>query len=187
MTEYRITVIGSGLVGKSALTVRFIQGNFVEKYDATIEDSYRRQTEIDGKACLLDVMDTAGQDEYSALRDQYMQTGEGFLVVYSITAKPTFDFVTKLRSSIMRMKNNQEDFPFVLVGNKKDLVNDRVISTEDGQNLATKYSAKFIETSAKLNENVEEAFFTLVREIDRYRKDHPTKTPKARRGVCSLI
>merc|ERR1711862_413080 len=70
MAEYRIVVVGAG--GKSALTVRFIQGNFVEKYDPTIEDSYRKLVAVDGVACLLDIMDTAGQEEYSALRDQYM-------------------------------------------------------------------------------------------------------------------
>jgi hypothetical protein len=74
--EYRIVVVGAGGVGKSALTVRFIQGNFVEKYDPTIEDSYRKQVAVDGVACLLDIMDTAGQEEYSALRDQYMKTGQ---------------------------------------------------------------------------------------------------------------
>jgi small GTP-binding protein len=67
MTEYRIVVVGAGGVGKSALTVRFIQGNFVEKYDPTIEDSYRKLVEVDGNACMLDIMDTAGQEEYSAL------------------------------------------------------------------------------------------------------------------------
>merc|ERR1711924_105017 len=78
--EYRIVVVGAGGVGKSALTVRFIQGNFVEKYDPTIEDSYRKQVAVDGVAVLLDIMDTAGQEEYSALRDQYMKTGQGFIL-----------------------------------------------------------------------------------------------------------
>lgn len=54
--------MGSGGVGKSALTIQFIQGNFVEKYDPTIEDSYRKQIEVDGKACMLDILDTAGQE-----------------------------------------------------------------------------------------------------------------------------
>jgi small GTP-binding protein len=64
--EYRIVVVGAGGVGKSALTVRFIQGNFVEKYDPTIEDSYRKQVAVDGVACLLDIMDTAGQEGKNA-------------------------------------------------------------------------------------------------------------------------
>jgi Ras-related protein Rap-1A len=60
-SEYKIVVLGSGGVGKSALTIQFIQGSFVEKYDPTIEDSYRKHVEIDGKAAMLDILDTAGK------------------------------------------------------------------------------------------------------------------------------
>lgn len=60
MREYKIVVLGSGGVGKSALTVQFVQGVFVEKYDPTIEDSYRKQVEVDGQQCMLEILDTAG-------------------------------------------------------------------------------------------------------------------------------
>jgi len=60
MREYKIVVLGSGGVGKSALTVQFVQGIFVEKYDPTIEDSYRKQVEVDGQQCMLEILDTAG-------------------------------------------------------------------------------------------------------------------------------
>merc|ERR1719355_454014 len=102
MAEYRIVVVGAGGVGKSALTVRFIQGNFVEKYDPTIEDSYRKLVEVDGTACMLDIMDTAGQEEYSALRDQYMKTGQGFVLGYSITTNTSFEAASKLRTKIFQ-------------------------------------------------------------------------------------
>jgi len=158
MAEYRITVVGAGAVGKSAVTVRFIAGNFVEKYDPTIEDSYRKQIEIDGIACILDIMDTAGQEEYSALRDQYMKTGEGFILAYSVTSRPSFEFSAKLRSNIIRMKEAQ-DFPIVLVGNKKDLVDERQVPTDEGKALAEKFGTPFVETSAKTNDNIGDAFF----------------------------
>lgn len=60
MREYKIVILGSGGVGKSALTVQFVQGIFVEKYDPTIEDSYRKQVEVDGQQCMLEILDTAG-------------------------------------------------------------------------------------------------------------------------------
>ena len=60
MREYKIVVLGSGGVGKSALTVQFVQGIFVEKYDPTIEDSYRKQVEVEGQQCMLEILDTAG-------------------------------------------------------------------------------------------------------------------------------
>eukprot|EP01119_Soliformovum_irregulare_P012206 TRINITY_DN3156_c0_g1_i1.p1 TRINITY_DN3156_c0_g1~~TRINITY_DN3156_c0_g1_i1.p1 ORF type:complete len:188 (+),score=30.87 TRINITY_DN3156_c0_g1_i1:72-635(+) len=187
MTEYRITVVGAGAVGKSALTVRFIQGNFVEKYDPTIEDSYRKMVEIDGQPCVLDIMDTAGQEEYSALRDQYMKTGEGFVVVYSVTSRQSFEFTQKLRTNILRMKGEQLDFPIVLVGNKKDLQSERQVSEEEGKGLADKFKVPFIETSAKTNDNVAEGFHRLVKQINTFRDAHPQKKTKARRGPCLIL
>ncbi len=79
-----------------------------------------KQIEVDAEACLLDIMDTAGQEEYSALRDQYMKSGEGFLLVYSVTSKPSFEAVNKLRTAIIRSKEIN-DIPILLVGNKCDL------------------------------------------------------------------
>lgn len=68
--EYKIVVVGGGGVGKSAITIQFIQSQFIDEYDPTIEDSYRKQCHIDGESVLLDVLDTAGQEEYSAMREQ---------------------------------------------------------------------------------------------------------------------
>lgn len=88
MTEYKLVVVGAGGVGKSALTIQLIQNHFVDEYDPTIEDSYRKQVVIDGETCLLDILDTAGQEEYSAMRDQYMRTGEGkFFIIHHVHMK----------------------------------------------------------------------------------------------------
>eukprot|EP00276_Gloeochaete_wittrockiana_P003369 CAMPEP_0184650074 /NCGR_PEP_ID=MMETSP0308-20130426/7564_1 /TAXON_ID=38269 /ORGANISM="Gloeochaete witrockiana, Strain SAG 46.84" /LENGTH=195 /DNA_ID=CAMNT_0027083323 /DNA_START=55 /DNA_END=642 /DNA_ORIENTATION=- len=175
MAEYRIVVVGAGGVGKSALTVRFIQGNFVEKYDPTIEDSYRKLVEVDGTACMLDIMDTAGQEEYSALRDQYMKTGQGFVLAYSITTTTSFDAASKLRNQILRIKEDSPDIPIMIVGNKLDLEEERQVSTEQGKGLAQKFGCGFIEASAKTNNNVKEIFFELVRMINKWREKNPSK------------
>mmetsp|Transcript_10167 Transcript_10167/g.15304 ORF Transcript_10167/g.15304 Transcript_10167/m.15304 type:complete len:191 (-) Transcript_10167:32-604(-) len=190
MTEYRIVVVGAGGVGKSALTVRFIQGNFVEKYDPTIEDSYRKLVEVDGTACMLDIMDTAGQEEYSALRDQYMKTGQGFILVYSITAASSFEAATKLRTQILRIKEDQQDIPIILVGNKIDIEEERVVTTEQGRSLAQKFNCDFMEASAKTNTNVNEIFFDLVRSINQWRADNPESgdvKEKKKKGGCALL
>eukprot|EP01111_Echinosteliopsis_oligospora_P008471 TRINITY_DN2416_c0_g1_i1.p1 TRINITY_DN2416_c0_g1~~TRINITY_DN2416_c0_g1_i1.p1 ORF type:complete len:196 (-),score=39.60 TRINITY_DN2416_c0_g1_i1:88-675(-) len=173
--EYRIVVVGAGGVGKSAITVRFIQGTFVQKYDPTIEDSYRKQVEIDAKACMLDVMDTAGQEEYSALRDQYMKTGEGFILVYSVTSTNSFDAAVKLRCNILRIKEESLDVPVIVVGNKCDLENERCVSSDDGLKTAERWGASFIEASAKTNKNINEVFSTIVRMIDIWRHNNPGK------------
>jgi len=189
MSEIRIVVVGAGAVGKSALTVRFIQGNFVEKYDPTIEDSYRKQIEFDNQACMLDIMDTAGQEEYSALRDNYMKTGEGFLVVYSIVSHVSFEYVPKLRQGILRLKDNTK-FPIVLVGNKSDLEPERAVTQAEGKELAEKWGCSWIETSARTNVNVNEAFFEVVQLVKKFRLDHPDMNEKKKKkdgAGCSLI
>jgi GTPase KRas protein len=104
--EYKLVVVGGGGVGKSALTIQLIQNHFLDEYDPTIEDSYRKQVVVDAETCLLDILDTAGQEEYSAMRDQYMRTGQGFLLVYSITSRSSFDEVNNFKDQILRQENH---------------------------------------------------------------------------------
>ncbi|KAG8182312.1 hypothetical protein JTE90_013916 [Oedothorax gibbosus] len=119
MTEYKLVVVGAGGVGKSALTIQLIQNHFVDEYDPTIEDSYRKQVVIDGETCLLDILDTAGQEEYSAMRDQYMRTGEGFLLVFAVNNAKSYEDISMYREQIKRVKD-ADDVPMVLVGNKQE-------------------------------------------------------------------
>uniref|UniRef100_A0AC11E6J5 HRas proto-oncogene, GTPase n=1 Tax=Ovis aries TaxID=9940 RepID=A0AC11E6J5_SHEEP len=147
MTEYKLVVVGAGGVGKSALTIQLIQNHFVDEYDPTIEDSYRKQVVIDGETCLLDILDTAGQEEYSAMRDQYMRTGEGFLCVFAINHTKSFEDIHQYREQIKRVKDS-DDVPMVLVGNKCDLAA-RTVESRQAQDLARSYGIPYIETSAK--------------------------------------
>ena len=130
---------------------------------------------IDDEVALLDVLDTAGQEEYSAMREQYMRTGEGFLLVYSITSRQSFEEIMTFEQQILRVKD-KDYFPIILVGNKCDLEQERAVSREEGAALARRFNCKFIETSAKSKINVENAFYDLVREIRRYNREmsgHP--------------
>ena len=163
-TEYKLVIVGGGGVGKSALTIQFIQNHFIDEYDPTIEDSYRKQVTIDNQTCLLDILDTAGQEEYSAMRDQYMRTGQGFLLVYAITSRGSFSEIVAFKEQILRVKD-KDRVPMILVGNKSDLEPERQVTTGEGQDLARTFSSPFMESSAKTRVNVEEAFFELVREI----------------------
>ena len=192
--SYKLVVVGSGGVGKSALTIQFLQNHFVTEYDPTIEESYRKQVIVDGDTCLLDILDTAGQEEYSAMREQYLRTGQGFMLVYAITNRSSFEEVVELRDMILRVKD-KEKYPICLAGNKCDLVDERVIATTEGKNLSKEFGCPFLETSAKTRENVEEVFYSLVREV-RDATNGPQKkgdeTPNTRRRgkkkrLCSLI
>ena len=93
LEETKVVILGGGGVGKSSLTIRLVTDNFLDEYDPTIEDSYRKQVNIDSEAVLLDILDTAGQEEFSSMQDQWMREGKGFLLVYTITSKQTLDEV----------------------------------------------------------------------------------------------
>ncbi|KAK9466451.1 ras family-domain-containing protein [Lipomyces arxii] len=170
LQEYKLVVVGGGGVGKSALTIQLIQSHFVDEYDPTIEDSYRKQCVIDKEVALLDVLDTAGQEEYSAMREQYMRAGQGFLLVYSITSRSSFDEIRTFQQQILRVKD-KDYFPIIVVGNKCDLETERQVSQQEGKRLANFFQCGFVETSAKQRVNVDEAFYNLVREIRRFNRD----------------
>ncbi|XP_016108668.1 ras-related protein Rap-2b-like, partial [Sinocyclocheilus grahami] len=84
MREYKVVVLGSGGVGKSALTVQFVTGSFIEKYDPTIEDFYRKEIEVDSSPSVLEILDTAGTEQFASMRDLYIKNGQGFILVYSL-------------------------------------------------------------------------------------------------------
>lgn len=183
MREYKLVVLGSGGVGKSALTVQFVQGIFMEKYDPTIEDAYRKQVEVDGQQCMLEILDTAGTEQFTAMRDLYLKNGQGFLLVYSIIAQSTFNDLQELRDQILRVKDT-DDVPMLLVGNKCDLEDERLVGKDQGQNLARQFSCAFLETSAKTRVNVSEIFLDLVRQIN---KKTPTQSKPAETGSCCIL
>jgi len=169
-TPYKIVMMGGGGVGKSAITIRFIQNHFVLEYDPTIEDSYRKQVRIDDETAVVEVLDTAGQEEYSAMREQWIRYGEGFFIVYSITSRASFDKeLTPLLNQLERVRDVDEinEIPVTLFGNKLDLVNQRQVSTEEGREMSKKLGSGFFEGSAKSFINIEESFFELVRTIRR--------------------
>ena len=191
MSALRVVLVGEGGVGKSCLTLQFISEKFIEEYDPTMEDSYRKQLTVDDNEYLLDIFDTAGQEDFSAVRDQYMRTGDGFLCVYSVTIEPSFAAVRRFHEHICRVKD-ADDLPFIMIGNKCDLVESRVISTEKGQELAEQLGVSFLETSAKTRQNVDEMFVAIVRQIIQYKQNIPLTSdpvvvkPKKKTG-CFLL
>ncbi|KAA6406673.1 MAG: Ras-2 [Lasallia pustulata] len=204
MTLYKLVVLGDGGVGKTALTIQLCLNHFVETYDPTIEDSYRKQVVIDSQSCMLEVLDTAGQEEYTALRDQWIRDGEGFVLVYSITSRSSFSRIQKFHHQIQRVKESSSasspigagylsspiqspivtggggHAPVMLVGNKSDQVTKREVSTQEGSALAKELGCDFVEASAKNCINVERAFYDVVRLLRKQRQEY---TRLERRGT----
>ncbi|KAL4220523.1 Ras-related protein Rap-2c [Mactra antiquata] len=179
MREYKVVVLGSGGVGKSALTVKFVSGTFMEKYDPTIEDFYRKEIEVDNAPSVLEILDTAGTEQFASMRDLYIKNGQGFLIVYSITSLQTFQDIRSMKEQIIRVKG-VEKIPMILVGNKCDLEHQREVPYQEGAALAQGWSCPFMETSAKSTNNVNEVFIEIVREMN-------TSPVKENKGCCTLL
>ena len=137
---------------------------FFSDYDPTIEDSYVKQCLIDNQIAQLEILDSAGQEEFKPMRDQYIRVGEGFLLVFSLTDRRSLDECYKLHRDIVRIKDT-DDVPMLLVGNKLDL---RQIGMESqAQAAAATMRIPFFETSARTRHNIDEVFMELVRIIRR--------------------
>ncbi|OJJ48375.1 hypothetical protein ASPZODRAFT_1578959 [Penicilliopsis zonata CBS 506.65] len=174
--EYHIVVLGAGGVGKSCLTAQFVQNVWIESYDPTIEDSYRKQIEVDGRQCILEILDTAGTEQFTAMRELYMKQGQGFLLVFSITSMSSLNELSELREQIIRIKDD-EKVPIVIVGNKSDLEDDRAVPRARAFALSQTWgNAPYYETSARRRANVNEVFVDLCRQI--IRKDLQGSDPK---------
>eukprot|EP01080_Neovahlkampfia_damariscottae_P011190 gene11190-4010_t len=161
----KISIAGSGGVGKSAMTIQYISHEFREGfYDPTIEDSYQKQLLVSGKMYDLEILDTAGQEEFSSLREVYMRSSEGFILVFDITNQETFDDLEQLLEQIERIKDTDQ-FPFVLVANKCDIPKEKrgnkAVDKSLAQKLAYRYGAHYFETSAKERINIDTKAFVV--------------------------
>lgn len=159
-----------------------MEGCFIDKYDPTIEDSYQKVIQLSASTrCQLDILDTAGTDQFAAMRDLYMRDGDVFILVYSITSTLSFEEVKQMHDQLERV-NPIGAANALIVGNKCDLEIDRVVSTGQAESMATLRNIPFIETSAKNGTNVDDAFAIIPRKII---QSAPTK--KARKSCCTIV
>ncbi|KAK2669873.1 hypothetical protein RAB80_014010 [Fusarium oxysporum f. sp. vasinfectum] len=167
--EYKLVAIGGSGTGTSRL-VNQASSRFIDEYDPAIEDTHRKICVIDDEVALLDVLDSADQDVYSAMREQYIRTGEGFLLVYSITSRQSFEEITTFQQQVLRVKD-KDYFPILLVGNNCSLESERDVSRQEAEALARSFGYPFIEVDARSRVNIDEVFYDLVREIRRYNRE----------------
>ena len=180
MQDIRLIVLGGGGVGKSSCTIYSMKHIFVEEYDPTIEDSYRKQIMFAEKPVVVEIIDIAGEEEYSAMREQFIRISEGFLIVYSIACKSSFEQVPSLFDIVQRTKD-ADNCPWIVIGNKCDLESERQVATHEGEKMAEKYETIFFETSAKFGINIDEAVYALVSEVCRFREKNEIRATKVRK------
>lgn len=139
----------------------------MDAYDPTIEDSYNKEVEVDGRACNLEILDTAGVAQFTAMRELYIKNGQGFLLVYSVTDKKSLEELLAIKEQITRIKGTS-NVPMVLIGNKCDLNDERQLEPEDGIEVSKTWNkVPFYETSAMYRMNVDDSFIDIVRQIIR--------------------
>ncbi|KAI9187855.1 GTP-binding protein [Blastocladiella emersonii ATCC 22665] len=160
----KLLLIGDSGVGKSCLLLRFTDDSFTPSFITTIGIDFKIRTiELDGKRIKLQIWDTAGQERFRTITTAYYRGAMGILLIYDVTDERSFN---NIRNWIRNIEQHASvGVNKILVGNKCDVTEKKVISKEQGQELADEFGVKFIETSAKSNIGVEEAFFSLAKDI----------------------
>eukprot|EP01119_Soliformovum_irregulare_P020599 TRINITY_DN66_c0_g1_i1.p1 TRINITY_DN66_c0_g1~~TRINITY_DN66_c0_g1_i1.p1 ORF type:complete len:186 (+),score=52.80 TRINITY_DN66_c0_g1_i1:84-641(+) len=185
MSKVKFVVLGDGGVGKSCVTIQWVNGTFSPQYDPTIENSYYKQATFGDETVMLEILDTAGQEDYIVIRDQHIRQGQAFFLVFSLAAKETFQTVGGFYQQILQVKEEWTDVPLVLIGNKSDLEAEREVSRKDAEEYASKIGAPYLETSAMNGTNINEAFDTLWAELKKWDKKNVQQKPPKRR--CIII
>merc|ERR1712072_1112721 len=161
---FKLLLIGDSGVGKSCLLLRFADDTYTESYISTIGVDFKIRTiELDGKTIKLQIWDTAGQERFRTITSSYYRGAHGIIVVYDVTDQESFNNVKQWLHEIDRYAC--ENVNKLLVGNKNDLVKQRVVSTETAKEFADNLGIEFLETSAKNADNVEQAFMTMAAQI----------------------
>jgi Ras-related protein Rab-1A len=161
---FKVLLLGNSNVGKSSLFLRFVDDIWNDTFVPTIGVDFKIKTfDIDEKRIKMQIWDTAGQERFKNIIASYYRGAHGILLIYDVTDKDSFKNLSNWLIEIE--KNSSKNVLKVLIGNKTDLEEKRVISYNQAKEFADSYGLKYIETSAKKNLNVNEAFATLGREL----------------------
>ncbi|EIW61455.1 uncharacterized protein TRAVEDRAFT_27049 [Trametes versicolor FP-101664 SS1] len=178
LKKRKIAVLGSRSVGKSSLVIQFIQNHFVESYYPTIESVFNKTVSYNGADYDCDIIDTAGQDEYTILNSKHAIGIHGYVLVYSVTNRKSFDMVRIVYDKIINFCG-MNSIPCVIVGSKIDLPN-RQVEDDDAKALAKELDAAFVETSAKNNTNVSKVFELCLAQIEKRQPNNKQEPPASK-------
>lgn len=181
--DHRMALLGAGGVGKSCLTVRFVQGDYCGVYDPTIEDTYSYQTVVDGVSLNVSIIDTAGADQFVHVQGPHMKSCDICVLVYDITSRKSLQHIIAIHDELVRARGSALP-QLVLVGNKCDVEDLREVGQEQAETLARTWQCPHILTSAKTGTNVAEMFEEALR--GSLRRKHAARRDHAR-GGCLVM
>ena len=179
-TQLKLIVLGDSGVGKTSLLYRFVKQEFSQVYRATIgADFLSKEILIDDKHISLQVWDTAGQERFQSLGMAFYRGADACVLVYDITNLKSFESITSWKQEFLSQcgPSNPEAFPFMVVGNKCDLDGDRAVSQAKSNQWARDYDLPLIETSAKDDLRIQEAFLELARKAMKREVASPAYNP----------
>lgn len=165
-TEVRLVFLGAAGVGKTALIQRFLKDTFEPKHRRTVEELHRKEFKVGGVKVTINIMDTSGSYSFPAMRKLSIQNSDAFALVYAVDDPESLEAVKSLRDEIMEVKEDKYT-PIVVIGNKIDRHDERQVSSEDVlSQLELDWNNSFLESSAKDNVNVLEAFKELLQQAN---------------------
>ena len=183
---FRYIIVGDMAVGKSCLLLQFTDHKFRHQHELTIGVEFGgKNIEVKNKTIKIQIWDTAGQEAFQAITRTYYKGAIGALLVYDITRKETFDHIRKWYDEVKL--NGSKDICCILIGNKKDLEEQRQVKYEEGKRLAEENNLLFLETSAKTSENVQECFtISAERILDQINKSGVDPTAPSKNVRISI-
>lgn len=158
--QIKLLMIGDSGVGKTCLLLRYANDSFSPTFITTIGIDFKiKNVDIDGTRIKLQIWDTAGQERFRTITTSYFRGAQGILLVYDVTDRRSFESIRNWVSQIQQHADVHVNK--ILVGNKCDMTDEKVVSTEEGQALAKEFGIPFAEVSAKANTMVDESFKNL--------------------------
>jgi len=159
-----LSVLGNSGVGKTSFIMKFTDKTFQESYLATYGIDFKtKYVTINNNKYRVDLYDTAGQERFRSVSVNSIRMSDGVILIYDITDEFSYENISVWMDNIHQIKG--EDFPVILIGNKCDKDDERIVSKEKGEELAKKYQLSFLETSNKIGTNIEEAGLNLINKI----------------------
>lgn len=165
MKHYEIAIFGGSYVGKSTFINRFLNNYFYNYYNKLTTESYKKNMKINGESILLEIHDTDESEKYSPLRESFIREGVGFILMYSIDSKDSFEKIKILKDHICSKIKDYDHIPIVIVGNKCDLEEERKVDIYEASELARLWKVHFFESSSKKGIIIEEPIYQLISEL----------------------
>jgi len=163
----KVAVLGFRAVGKSSLSTQFVQGTFGERYDPTIENTFHKTIRFRRVHFATDIVDTAGMDEYSRLSRNASVGVHGYVMVFAINNRQSFQKIRMINESLLNMLGDAPECPRILCGSMCDLEGQRAVTKQEAESLAEEWGVPYIECSSKTSENTRDVFHLLLSEIEK--------------------